>query len=68
MIKLNGETDPIEFTSNEISNTKYNILTFVPLVLVNQFKFFFNLFFLLIALTQFFSILRVGKFALRQSY
>lgn len=35
-----------------VKNTKYNILTFVPKVLYNQFKFFFNLFFLVTALTQ----------------
>lgn len=41
-------------------NQKYHILTFIPVVLYNQFKFFFNLFFLVIAITQFFPILRVG--------
>ncbi len=34
--------------------------TFVPLVLFNQFKFFFNLFFLLVALSQIIEALRVG--------
>lgn len=33
---------------------------FVPLVLFNQFKFFFNLFFLCVSLSQFFEPLRVG--------
>ena len=37
------------------------MVTFIPLVLFNQFKFFFNLFFLIIACTQFIEILRVGK-------
>lgn len=36
------------------------MLTFIPQVLINQFKFFFNLFFLVIALTQFIPPLRVG--------
>lgn len=36
------------------------------MVLINQFKFFFNLFFLVIALTQFVPVLRVGKFKLTQ--
>jgi phospholipid-translocating ATPase len=36
------------------------VLSFVPLVLFNQFKFFFNIFFLGISLSQFFESLRVG--------
>jgi phospholipid-translocating ATPase len=36
------------------------VWTFVPLVLFNQFKFFFNLFFLLVALSQIIEALRVG--------
>jgi phospholipid-translocating ATPase len=45
---------------NNIDNTKYNFLTFIPVVLFNQFKFFFNLFFLLICLSQFIPPLKVG--------
>lgn len=37
-------------------------MTFVPKVLYNQFKFFFNMFFLLTALSQLIEILRVGLF------
>jgi phospholipid-translocating ATPase len=36
------------------------VITFIPVVLINQFKFFFNLFFLIIALSQFVEYLRVG--------
>lgn len=32
----------------------------MPVVLYNQFKFFFNLFFLAIAITQFIPVLKVG--------
>jgi phospholipid-translocating ATPase len=35
-------------------------VTFIPVVLFNQFKFFFNLFFLLICLSQFIPPLKVG--------
>ena len=35
-------------------------MTFIPIVLYNQFKFFFNLFFLLICLSQLFPPLKVG--------
>lgn len=46
--------------SNEISNAKYNALSFIPLTLFEQFKFFFNLYFLLVALSQFIPSLRIG--------
>jgi len=49
-----------KFPSNQMVHTKYNMLTFVPLVLFNQFKYFFNLFFLVVALTQFYPPLQVG--------
>ena len=49
-----------KYPSNMISNQKYNVLNFVPVVLFNQFKFFFNLFFLMISLSQFVEALRVG--------
>lgn len=46
--------------SNQVVNTKYNPVTIIPKVLFNQFKFFYNLFFLLIALSQFVPVLKVG--------
>ena len=46
--------------TNRMRNTRYNICTFLPVVLWNQFKFFYNLFFLLIALSQFIPSLKVG--------
>ena len=48
------------YPSNSISNQKYSTLNFIPVVLFNQFKFFFNLFFLMVSLSQFFEPLRVG--------
>ena len=59
-IKLNGTTSPRTFMTNKLKNTKYNLLSFIPVVLFNQFKFFYNLFFLLIALSQFIPPLKVG--------
>ena len=41
-------------------NQKYNVFTFLPLVLYEQFKFFFNLYFLLVALSQFVPALKIG--------
>ena len=51
MIKLNGQTSPKVFPSNKLNNQKYNIFTFLPVLLWNEFKFFFNMFFLLTALS-----------------
>ncbi|KAF3920371.1 hypothetical protein ABW20_dc0102178 [Dactylellina cionopaga] len=45
---------------NVISNAKYTALTFLPLTLYNEFKYFFNLYFLLVALSQVIPILRIG--------
>lgn len=44
-----------------IRNQKYSIITFLPLVFYEQFKFFFNLYFLLVALSQFIPALKIGK-------
>jgi len=47
-------------SKNIVKNQKYNVFTFIPVVIFNQFKFFFNLFYLLIALSQFVPALKVG--------
>lgn len=39
---------------------KYNVLTFLPLVLFEQFRFFLNLYFLIMALSQFIPDIRIG--------
>ncbi|XP_071823870.1 probable phospholipid-transporting ATPase IIA isoform X3 [Apostichopus japonicus] len=48
------------YSPNRIRNQKYNILTFLPLVLFNQFRLFLNLYFLIMALTQFIPAFRIG--------
>ncbi|CAF4796391.1 unnamed protein product [Rotaria sp. Silwood1] len=48
------------YPKNVIRNQKYNIITFIPLVLFEQFRIFFNLYFLIMACTQFVPGLRVG--------
>ena len=60
LIYLDGKVHPENRMVNIVKNQKYSILTFLPFVLYNQFKFFFNLFFLLIALSQFIKPLKVG--------
>lgn len=44
-------------------NQKYTVLSFLPLVIYAQFKFFFNLYFLLVALSQFVPALKIGFIA-----
>ena len=46
--------------SNKIENQKYNLITFIPVVLFNQFKQFGNFFYLIMSVSQFFDELVVG--------
>jgi len=65
VILLNGMDKKAQnkFPPNSVRNQKYNVATFLPLVLYEQFKFFFNLYFLLVALSQFVPALRIGFLA-----
>ncbi|XP_028693783.1 putative phospholipid-transporting ATPase IIB isoform X8 [Macaca mulatta] len=45
---------------NSIKNQKYNVFTFIPGVLYEQFKFFLNLYFLVISCSQFVPALKIG--------
>ncbi|XP_062342954.1 probable phospholipid-transporting ATPase IIB isoform X2 [Osmerus eperlanus] len=49
-----------KYPRNAIKNQKYNFLTFVPGVLYQQFKFFLNLYFLVVACSQFVPSLKIG--------
>lgn len=49
-----------KYPANVVRNQKYNFATFLPLVFYEQFKFFFNLYFLLVALSQFIPALKIG--------
>lgn len=60
MIYLNGTCQPKIRIKNIVRNQKYSIITFIPSVLYNQFKFFFNFFYLMISLSQFVPALKVG--------
>ncbi|KAL4496984.1 hypothetical protein ABPG72_002140 [Tetrahymena utriculariae] len=59
-IYLDGNSVPKINVQNVVRNQKYNIFTFIPCVLYNQFKFFFNFFYLLICISQFIPALTVG--------
>ncbi|KAI8144876.1 aminophospholipid-transporting P-type ATPase [Fennellomyces sp. T-0311] len=66
--KRNPRTIPLQrsdekqkkYAPNIIVNQKYNIITFLPIVLFEQFVVFFNLYFLLVALSQFVPALKIG--------
>ncbi|CAN6614689.1 phospholipid-transporting ATPase Neo1p [Trichomonascus vanleenenianus] len=51
---------PTKYASNAVSNAKYSPVSFIPVILFEQFKFFFNLYFLLVALSQAIPALRIG--------
>jgi len=59
-VVLGRESATQRFPRNFIRNQKYNIITFVPLTLYNQFKFFLNMYFLVVAMSQFIPELRIG--------
>jgi phospholipid-translocating ATPase len=57
-----GTTNPSKrrFPDNAVRNSKYNALTFFPRALYEEFRMFYNIFFLLIAISQLIPALRVG--------
>lgn len=58
-IGLRRSTDE-KYPKNVIRNQKYSVFTFIPKVLFEQFKFFLNLYFLVMALSQFIPEIRIG--------
>ncbi|OJD12319.1 hypothetical protein AJ78_07067 [Emergomyces pasteurianus Ep9510] len=57
---LVGKTQQIRYPPNIVSNAKYTPWSFLPRTLYNEFSFFFNIYFLLVALSQIIPILRIG--------
>lgn len=55
-----GHPSREKFPANVIRNQKYNMITFLPMVLFQQFKFFLNLYFLVMATSQFIPDIRIG--------
>lgn len=55
-----GQYPPPRFPSNAVSNAKYTPWSFLPVTLYNEFSFFFNMYFLLVALSQIIPALRIG--------
>lgn len=57
---LVGQRQPARFPPNVVSNAKYTPWSFLPRTLYNEFKFFLNMYFLLVALSQIIPPLRIG--------
>ncbi|OAX84957.1 hypothetical protein ACJ72_00659 [Emergomyces africanus] len=57
---LVGQTQQLRYPPNVVSNAKYTPWSFLPRTLYNEFSFFFNIYFLLVALSQIIPILRIG--------
>lgn len=55
-----GSSQVTRFPTNIVSNAKYTALTFLPVTLYNEFSFFLNMYFLLVALSQAIPALRIG--------
>lgn len=57
---LVGQRQKNRFPKNAVSNAKYAPWSFLPITLYHEFSFFFNLYFLLVALSQLVPQLRIG--------
>ncbi|KAJ5712668.1 hypothetical protein N7493_009136 [Penicillium malachiteum] len=57
---LIGQTQSAKYPPNVVSNAKYTPWSFLPRTLYNEFSFFFNIYFLLVALSQVLPMLRIG--------
>ncbi|KAJ8610208.1 hypothetical protein MRB53_038709 [Persea americana] len=55
-----GGNSSVRFPPNAVSNAKYTPWSFLPRTLYNEFSFFFNMYFLLVALSQIIKPLRIG--------
>ncbi|KAL4884044.1 hypothetical protein BJY04DRAFT_226291 [Aspergillus karnatakaensis] len=57
---LVGQAQQVKYPPNVVSNAKYTPWSFLPRTLYNEFSFFFNIYFLLVALSQIIPVLRIG--------
>ena len=60
LVLFRNSSKNVTFYSNKEENHKYSAIFFIPIVLFNQFKQFGNFFYLLLSISQFFSVLKVG--------
>ena len=63
-INVDGERAELKegkaYPKNVVRNQKYSVYTFLPVALYQEFKFFFNLYFLVVALSQLIPVLQIG--------
>ncbi|KAJ5362395.1 hypothetical protein N7541_003239 [Penicillium brevicompactum] len=57
---LVGQYQAAKYPANVVSNAKYTPWSFLPRTLYNEFSFFFNIYFLLVAMSQIIPVLRIG--------
>ncbi|KAJ5882416.1 uncharacterized protein N7529_001088 [Penicillium soppii] len=57
---LVGQYQAAKYPANVVSNAKYTPWSFLPRTLYNEFSFFFNIYFLCVALSQVIPVLRIG--------
>ena len=55
-----GKSYPPNYITNKTNNQKYNILSLIPLFLYNEYKYFSNFYFLMMAVVQIWPPIRVG--------
>lgn len=60
VIKPGNLLYPPIHNDNHIKNTNYNVITFFPVFFFNQFKYFFNFYYLCLCLSQFVDELKIG--------
>ena len=61
MIKFNNFNFVLRsIAENKVNNQRYTLVSFLPMILFDQFKYFFNMFFLIICISQFWEPLKVG--------
>lgn len=60
VVKPGRQIYPPISNDNTIKNTKYNVITFLPVFFYNQFKYFFNFYYLCLCLSQFVDELKIG--------
>ena len=61
VIKPKGRrTYPPCYTTNKVDNMKYGFLFFIPKFFYQQFKYFFNFYYLCLCVSQFFPSLKIG--------
>lgn len=58
-----GQSQTKRYPPNAVSNAKYTPWSFLPRTLYNEFSFFINMYFLLVALSQIIKVLRIGVLA-----